>query len=72
MVDRRQGAVRELREDKAELMVGSTWAEEVWNGGATVSLSSPECRWAVAVFWGFGAGKWRVSEGIGLRGVPRC
>ena len=43
VVDRLQGAVGELREGETELMAGSAWAGEVWNGGATVSSSSPAC-----------------------------
>ena len=56
VVDRRQGAVGELREGEAELMAGVAWAEEAWNGGAMVSSSSPACGWTTAVFWGFGVG----------------
>ena len=37
MEDRRGGVVCELREDEAELEMGSTQAEEVGNGGSTVS-----------------------------------
>ena len=32
------GVVCELREDKAELEMGSARAERVWNGGSTVSF----------------------------------
>ena len=48
--DRRRGAVGELRESEVELMAGSVWAEEVWNGGSTVSSSSPAFGWTAAVF----------------------
>ena len=34
--DRRRGAVGELRESEVELMAGSAWAEEVWNGGSNM------------------------------------
>ena len=34
----RGGEVCELREDEAELEVGSAWAEVVWRCGATVSF----------------------------------
>ena len=66
--DRRRGAVGELRESEVELMAGSAWAEEVWNGGSTVSSSSLAFGWTTAAFWGLGAGNWRGSEGNGLRG----
>ena len=62
----------ELRKSEVELMAGSARAERPGRSGATVSSSSLACGWAVVVFWGFGAGKWRVSEGIRLPGVPRC
>jgi len=65
--DRRRGAVGELRESEVELMAGSAWAEEVWNGGSTVSSSSPAFGWPVAAFWGFGAGSWRGKEGKGMQ-----
>ena len=48
----------ELRESDAELGVGFAQAEEVWNGGSTVSSSSPVFGWTVPSFWGFGAGNW--------------
>ena len=63
VVDRRQGEVGELRESEAELLTGSAWAERVWNGGATVSSSSPACEWMAAVFWGVWVGSWRGCEG---------
>ena len=66
--DRRRGAVGELCDSEVELMAGSAWAEEVWNGGSTVSSSSPAFVWTVAVFWGLGVGNWQGSEGNGLRG----
>ena len=66
--DRRRGSVGELRESEVELMAGSAWAEEVWNGGSTVSSSLPAFGWTAAAFWGLGAGNWRGSEGNGLRG----
>jgi len=72
VVDRRQGAVGELREGEVELMAGSAWAERVWNGRATVSSSSPACGWTAAVFWGFGVGNWRMSERIETRGFCWC
>ena len=53
-----RGVAGELRKSDAELGVGSARAEEVWNGGSTVSSSSPAFGWPVAAFWGFGAGKW--------------
>ena len=68
MEDRRRGAVGELREDEAELEVGSAWAEVVWRCGATVSFECAGVRAAAAMFWGFWAGSGRESEGIGLRG----
>ena len=63
---------RELRESEAELLAGSAWVEEVWSGGSMVSSSSPAFGWAVAAFWGFGAGMWRTSEGNVLRGLSWC
>ena len=63
---------RELCESEAELLSGSAWAEEVWNGGSTVSSSSPAFGWPVAAFWGFGAGNWRGSAGNGLWGFSWC
>ena len=68
----RGGEVCELREDEAELEVGSAWAEDVGNGGSTVSSSSSELGWAVAVFWRFGAGSWRKSERNRMRGCSGC
>ena len=56
-----RGVAGELYESDAELGVGSARAEEVWNGGSTVSSCSPAFGWTVAVFWGLGAGNWRVS-----------
>ena len=47
----RGGEVCELREDEAELEVGSTWVEEVGNGGSPVSPSSSEFGWTTAMFW---------------------
>ena len=47
---------RELRESEVESIAGSAWAEEVWNGGSTVSSSSPVFRWT-AVVRGFGGGE---------------
>ena len=64
--------VGELRKSEAKLLAWSAWAERAWRGGATVSSSSPACGWTAAVFWGFGAGNWRMSEGNALRGVPWC
>ena len=66
------GLVWELRESEVELGVGSARAEQPWRSGATVSSSSPAFGRAVAAFWGFGAGNWRESEGIGMRGFPWC
>ena len=66
--DRRRGAVGELRESEVELMAGSAWAEEVWNGGSTVSSSLPAFGWTAAAFRGLGAGNWQGSMGNGLRG----
>ena len=70
MEDRRRGEAGELRESEVELGVGSARAERPWRSGATVSSSSPAFGRAVAAFWRFGAGKWRGSEGIGMRGFP--
>ena len=67
-----RGMARELRESEAELLAGSAWAEEVWRAGATVSSSSPACGRTAAVFWGFGVGMWRTSEGNALRGLSWC
>ena len=50
VVNRRQEAVGELRKSEAKLLAGSAWAEEVGNGGATVSSSSPACGWPAVVF----------------------
>ena len=61
-----RGVAGELRESEVELKVGSARAERPWSIGATVSSSSPAFRRAVAAFWGFGAGNWRESEGIGM------
>ena len=47
----RGGEVCELREDEAELEVGSTWVEEVGNGGSPVSPSSSEFGWTTVMFW---------------------
>ena len=57
---------------EVELKAGSARAELPWRSGATVSSSSPAFGWAVAAFWGFGAGNWRESEGIGMRECPWC
>ena len=62
----------ELRESEVELKVGSVQVERPWRSGATVSSSSPAFGRVVAVFWRFGAGKWREREGIGMRGFPWC
>ena len=62
----------ELCESEVELKAGSAWAERPWRSRAMVSSSSPAFGWAVVVFWGFGAGKWRESEGIGMRKFPKC
>jgi hypothetical protein len=70
--DRRRGEVGELRESEVELMAGSAWAEEVWNGGSRGSSSSPAFGWMAAVLWGLGAGNWRGSEGNGLWGFYWC
>ena len=48
--------VCELREDEAELIVDSAWAERVWNGGSTVSFE-------LAGVW---AGWLRCSRASGL------
>ena len=72
VVDRRQEAVGELCESEAKLLAGSTWAEQVWRGGATVSSSSPAFGWAVAAFWGFGVGNWREMESNGTLGFSWC
>ena len=69
VVDRRQGAVGELRESEAKLLARSVWAVRVWRGGSTVSSSSPACGRTVAVFWGFRAGSWQESERNALLGV---
>ena len=53
-----RGVAGELRESNADLGVGSERAEEVWNGGSTVSSSLPVFGSPVAAFWGFGAGNW--------------
>ena len=45
-----RGMARELCESEAELLTGSAWAEEVWNGGSMVSSSSPAFGWTAAVF----------------------
>ena len=45
-----RGVAGELRESDAKLGVGSARAEEVWNGGSTVSSSSPAFGWTAAVF----------------------
>ena len=52
----RGGEVCKLREDEAELMVESAWAERVWNGGSTVSFELA----------GISAGRLRCSGGSGL------
>jgi len=70
--DRRRGAVGELCESEVELMAGSAWAEEVWNGGSTMSSSLPAFGWTTAAFWHFGAGNWRGSEGNELWGFSWC
>jgi len=38
------GGVWELRDARAVLKAGSAWAEEVWKGGPTAALGSPELR----------------------------
>ena len=68
----RDGIVGELCESEVELGVGSARAERPWRYGATGSSSSPAFGRAVAAFWRFGAGKWRGSEGIGMREFPWC
>ena len=45
-----RGVAGELCESDAELGVGSARAEEVWNGGSTVSSSSPAFGSPVAAF----------------------
>ena len=67
VVDRRQGAVVELRESEAKLLAGSAWVERVWRGGSTVSSSSPVFGWTAAVFWGVWVGSWRGCKGNALR-----
>ena len=67
-----RGVAGELRESEVELNVGSARVERPWRSGATVSSSSPAFGWAVAAFWGFGAGNWQESEGIGMRECPWC
>jgi len=62
--------VAQLRESEVKLKVGSARAERPWRSGATMSSSSPAFGRAVAAFWGFRAGNWRESEGIGMRGFP--
>ena len=62
----------ELRASEVKLKVGSARAELPWRSGAMVSSSSPAFGWAVAAFWGFGAGKWRRNEGKGMRGFSWC
>jgi hypothetical protein len=70
--DWRQEEAGELRGPKVELARGSRGSEKVWSGGFTAASSSPVCRWAAMVFWGFGAGKRRRSEGNALRGCSGC
>ena len=53
-----RGVDGELCESEVELKVGSARAERPWRSGATVSPSLPAFGWAVAAFWGFGAGNW--------------
>ena len=53
-----RGVAGELCESDAELGVGSARAEEIWNGGSTMSSSSSAFGWPVEAFWGFGAGNW--------------
>ena len=66
------GLVWELRESEVELGMGSARVERSWRSGVTVSSSSPAFGWAVAAFWGFGAGKWRGSEEFGTWGFSWC
>ena len=68
--DRRRGAVGELCESEVELMAGSAWAEEVWNGGSTMSSSLPAFGWTTAALWGLGRGTGEVVRGIGCGDSP--
>ena len=68
--DRRRGAVGELCESEVELMAGSAWAEEVWNGGLKVSSSSPAFGLTAAVFWRLGRGTGEVVRGMGCGDSP--
>ena len=68
----RGGEVCELREDEAELEVGSTWVEEVGNGGSPVSPSSSEFGWTTAMFWDVWVGSWRGNEEKVKRGFSWC
>ena len=68
----RGGEVCELRKDEAELMVGSTRAERVWNGRSTVSFELAGVRVVVAVFWGVEAGSWGTSARIRMHGSSGC
>ena len=45
MENRGRGGVGELHKDKAELMVGSAWAEEGYSGEFTAVSSSPVFAW---------------------------
>ena len=45
-----RGVAGEMCESGVELGVGSARAEEVWNGGSTVSSSSPAFGWPVVAF----------------------
>ena len=72
MVEGGRGVAGELCESEVEMGVGSTQAERPWRCGATVSSSSPAFGRVVVAFWRFGAGKWRESEGIGMRKFPWC
>ena len=68
----RGGEVCELREDEAELEVGSMWVEEVGNGGSPVSPSSSEFGWTTAMFWDVWVGSWRGNEEKVKRGFSWC
>jgi len=68
----RGGEVCELREDEAELMVGSARAERVWNGGSTGCFELAGVRVVVAVFWGVEPGSWGTNVRIRMWGSSGC
>ena len=66
----RGGVVCELREDEAELEMGSAWAERVWNVGSTVSFElTGVWAWRLRCSGGSGLGDSELASGLGCWGA---